>query len=113
LRETSDRTAGRETGLRRGYRRRQRGDLPRDLRPVGHTRRSTGGCRPVITEAPVGVRPVEPVRAISMAIPLVVAIVFAVVGGAVAHIASGALWGVAFAAGLFVALRLGRIETSL
>ncbi len=67
----------------------------------------------MITEAPVGVRPVEPVRAISMAIPLVVAIVFAVVGGAVAHIASGALWGVAFAAGLFVALRLGRIETSL
>lgn len=64
-------------------------------------------------EAPaVGVRPAEPRRALSMALPLVVAAVIAVVAGRFAEIASGAVWGVVFAAGLLIGLRLGKVETT-
>lgn len=63
--------------------------------------------------APVGVRPVEPRRAMTMALPLLVAVVIAIAGGALAHIGSGVLWGAAFAAAVLVALQLGKIETTV
>lgn len=60
---------------------------------------------------PVGVRPPEPRKAITMAVPLLLAAAIAIAGGALAPIGAGVLWGAAFAVAVLLALRLGKIET--
>jgi phosphonate transport system permease protein len=67
----------------------------------------------VTAETPVGVRPVAPTKAITMALPLVAAVVIGYLSGNFAQIGSGAAWGVGLAIGLLVALRLGKIDTTL
>src|SRR5690606_364576 len=113
LRQATDRPPQRRTGLRRGHRRRRRGDLPGHIWPVGDTRRPPRGRRAVTTEAvapTAPIRPPAPRRAWTMALPLLVGVGIGVAGALRARIAFGAVWGVIIAAGALLGLWLGKVE---
>src|SRR5690606_32143718 len=113
LRQATDRPPQRRTGLRRGHRRRGRGDLPGHLWPVGDTRRPPRGRRAVTTEAvapTAPIRPPAPRRAWTIALPLLVGVGIGVAGALTARIAFGAVWAVIIAAGALLGLCLGKAE---
>jgi phosphonate transport system permease protein len=60
-----------------------------------------------------GARPVAPRRAMSMAVPLLVAIAAGIIGSNTGFILYGALWGVITAAGILLAVRMGKIALDL
>jgi phosphonate transport system permease protein len=66
-----------------------------------------------VLAAEAGTRPEAPRRAVTMLVPLLLAAAALIVGAATAGIAQGAIWGLIGGTGLYLGLRLGRIEANL